>query len=127
MPVLIERVDTSQLIKGGEIILDYLTEIPAGAKNVAVVNDFPTGKEPLCVVNCEKDNLEANLYLVKPYLYLPVFRSHGFMQALVFDRNKDEFPMKRIKTLEPNSNVYNLPVKKNGEFTKSWIRFTLFG
>lgn len=125
MPVLVETLDISRMSKDGRPTSKYHTSIPAGIKNAAVTFDFPTGKEPICVVNCEADNREARIYIIKENTYLPVYVSAKVEQVLASDENEDDFPQQRIATLTPSARSFPLEVKRNGEKTGRWVNFFL--
>jgi hypothetical protein len=125
MSVLIETLDVSKMSKNGRPVSEYHTSIPAGVKNAAVTFSSPTGKEPICVVNCDKNNKEADIYIIREHTYLPVYVAPGVEQILTSDENQDDFPMQRIATLTPAARSFPLEIRRNGEKTGRWINFFL--
>lgn len=125
MPVYVETLDISRISKNGRPVSEYLVSIPGGTKNAGVTFDLPTGKEPICVVNCETDNREANIYIVKEHAYLLAYASSELTQILTSDENEDDFPMQRIATLTPDARSFPLEIKRNGQKTGKWINFFL--
>lgn len=111
--------------KNGRPISEYHASIPAGTRNAAVTFGHPTGKEPICIVNCQANNRKAGIYIIREHTYLPVYISAEKTQVLTSDENEDDFPMKRIATLTREVRSYSLPIKRNGENIGKWVNFFL--
>lgn len=128
MAVLVETLDISRMSKDGRPVSEFVATIPVGAKNAAVTFDFPTGKEPICVVNCylnKRHQIQADIYVMKEDRYLPVYVSKDVVQVLVSNENKGDFEQQRIATLNPQNRHFPLEVRRNGEKTGRWVNFFL--
>lgn len=125
MPVAIETLDIYGLKSNDREKTVFHTSVPADGKEYGITYHKSTGKEPICVVKCSVDNTEANIYLIKPHSYIPIFATDGLVQLLVSDNPKDDFPMQRIATLTKRVRGYQLPVRKDGKMTGEWTHFFL--